>query len=151
MKDHKRVTADTEGASMTQANFAKDTNINTIVSRHMRGPGRSLQNIGQGGHRQPMFGDFSEIDYHAMLNQVTQIDNMFRTLPAKVRGRFQNRPELLLNFLADPNNDKEAVKLGLKEPPPGSHKTPEGELKKDPAPEAPAAGTPSNTPNKEVK
>lgn len=123
-----RVTANTTGESLTKQAPTKEADINHIVSRHLRGTGRSLRGIGAGGDRQPMFGDFSNIDYHAMLNQVSRIDNAFMQLPPKLRARFNNRPELLINFVSDPNNLKEAVKLGLMDPPEGYLMTPSRDL-----------------------
>lgn len=124
-----RVTNDTTGPSLTQQHFAEGQNINNMVSRHMRaGLGRNLSNIAQGGSRQPIFGDFSSIDYHDMLNKVTDIDNVFQTLSPKVRTRFRNNPELLLRFCEDPANYKEAVKLGLMQLQEGHFMSPEGDV-----------------------
>lgn len=125
----KRVTNDTNGESLTQRHFAEQQNINNIVSRHLRGGlGRNMSNIAQGGSRQPIFGDFSSIDYHDMLNKVTDVDNVFRTLSPKIRNRFRNNPELLLRFAEDPANYKEAVKLGLIELQEGHFMSPEGDV-----------------------
>jgi len=98
-----------------QQSFAKDADINVQIQRHMQGAGRFGAPIGNpNATRQPRFLDIASGEsYHDMLNRVTQIDEMFRRLPARLRTRFSNRPELLLNFAADPNNTKEAVKLGL--------------------------------------
>lgn len=125
----KRVSANIEGESLTQQNFAHDANINTIVGRHLKGRmGNNLSNIGQGGSRQPIFGDFSSIDYHEMLNKVTSIDSVFSRLPARIRARFRNRPELAIAFCEDKANLKEAVKLGLLIVPEGMAVTEEGNL-----------------------
>lgn len=117
-----------EGKSLTQQNFANDADVNTIVSRHLRGPGRTLQNIAMGGTRQPMFGDFSSMDYQDMLNKVTDIDNTFRRLPARLRQRFRNDPYQLIRFTEDPANLKECVKLGLVTLPEGQVMTEEGNI-----------------------
>lgn len=54
-----------------------------------------------------------EIDYQAALNTVLVAEQSFATLPAKIRERFNNDPAQLLAFMANPNNQDEAIKLGL--------------------------------------
>jgi len=118
-----------KGESLTQRHFAAQADINTKVAKHLRSvPGANLSNIGQGGTRQPIFGDFTRIDYQDMLNKVTDIDQQFQALPGRVRNRFRNRPDQLLAFLEDPKNLKEAVKLGLCKVPDGCSVTPEGDI-----------------------
>lgn len=128
--DRMRVAQHVEGESLAQQHFAKDADVNIIVNRHLNGPGRTrgLSSIGAGGTRQPMFGDFSSIDYQTMLNQVTDIDNMFRRLPARIRSRFRNDPHQLIRWVEDPVNFKEAVKMGLMAVPEGMAMTEEGNL-----------------------
>lgn len=101
--------------SKVQQSAAQDADLNRMVARHMAGPGRMGLPIGNpAATRQPRFLDLSSADsYHDMLNRVTQIDELFRRLPGRIRNRFQNRPEILMKFCEDPANTKEAVKLGL--------------------------------------
>lgn len=54
-----------------------------------------------------------EADFQTALNTVRQAELSFSTLPAKVRDRFGNDPAQFLSFIADPENQDEAVKLGL--------------------------------------
>lgn len=124
----RRVQTVIEGDSMTKQAFAADADVNTIVSRHMRGVGRNLSNIGAGGTRQPIFGDFSSVSYHEMLNAVTDIDNIFRRLPARIRGKFRNDPYQVIRYCEDPANLREAVKLGLMSLPEGMAMTEEGDV-----------------------
>jgi len=109
-----RVQSVPEGDSLTHQSFAQEADINHLVSKHMRGAGRFGNPIGNpNASRQPIFGDFSSIDYHTMCNQVLDVQNMFRTLPARMRSRFHNDPYQLIRFVEDPANLVEAVKLGL--------------------------------------
>lgn len=102
------------GESLTQQSFAKEADINTLVERHLRGPGRFGAPIGNpGASRQPIFGDFNSSDYHSMCNRVLDVQNQFRTLPARVRARFNNDAYQLIRFVENPENYKESVKLGL--------------------------------------
>lgn len=120
---HKVVQQDIVGDRVTKQSFEVDADVNTIVRRHLSGVGRTLGNIGAGGTRQPIFGDFSAVDYQEMLNTVTDIDNVFRRLPARVRNRFANDPYQILRFVEDPANMQEAVKLGLMAVPEGFYMT----------------------------
>lgn len=62
----------------------------------------------------PRYGDFSSaVDYHDSLLRAQQAEDAFMQLPATVRARFDNDPGKVIDFLNDPNNRPEAVKLGL--------------------------------------
>lgn len=60
---------------------------------------------------------------------VAKANQAFAELPSRVRARFQNDPSVFMEFMSDPSNADEGVKLGL--------------FKKTPVPAAP---TPSNPP-----
>lgn len=69
-----------------------------------------------GIERKPVYGDFTEIkDYHTQLSAIRNVERAFDQLPAKIRNRFKNDPQTLIDFLEDSNNDREAVELGLKD------------------------------------
>lgn len=97
--------------TMTDQQWKDDCDVNKIVKKY--------QNTGEFLHRTQKvgrYGDFSEIqDYHGMLDTVLKAQDAFMTLPAEVRARFRNDPGYLLDFLHDPKNLDEAVKLGLME------------------------------------
>lgn len=60
------------------------------------------------------FADVSDMgDYRTALSVVREADGMFMALPAEVRRRFDNDPAAFVDFMADPANRDEAVKLGL--------------------------------------
>lgn len=65
-----------------------------------------------------------DLDYQESLNTVIRAQAAFDTLPSQVRERFQNDPAKFLEFLANPANQDEAIRLGLAqdtrtpEPPP---------------------------------
>jgi len=63
---------------------------------------------------EPRYGDFtSSRDYHDLLFRAQQAEDDFMLLDAHIRARFNNDPGLLLDFVNDPKNRLEAVKLGL--------------------------------------
>lgn len=102
-----------KSVSRTKQSFSKDADINTIMAKYYKTG--LLVDPTVVSSRRPMFGDFSDIgDFHALQLRIASVENRFNLLPSVVRNRFKNDPSLLLSFLADPNNDDEAVKLGLR-------------------------------------
>ena len=65
--------------------------------------------------RSPQYGDVTGVDFQEAMRTVTEAQEMFDELPSKVRNRFGNDPAAMLDFISDPINDEEAVKLGLLE------------------------------------
>jgi len=100
--------------SMTQKQFGDETDINKIMKKYhatgmithlAKNPGRYM--------------DLSEMkDYAQSLQTVIDSEAAFMTLPSETRFKFQNNPQELINFLADPKNRDEAIKLKLLNPPP---------------------------------
>lgn len=84
------------------------TDIRNIVQRAMRGKPVHV-NVMQGSFR-----DISDAPtYTEALNLVVRAQAQFDALPSKVRDRFANDPLQLMAFLADKENEAEAIKLGL--------------------------------------
>lgn len=94
--------------SMAQQQFCEESNINFIVDRY------GLNGELPADVRVPQYGDFTGVgDYQSALNAVREADASFMELPAKVRSRFDNDPQKLLEFVANDANRAEAVSLGL--------------------------------------
>lgn len=101
-----------QAENQTQQHFAEECDINTIVRRF--GVTHELP----ASFRAPAYGDFTGVDdYQSALNAVMEADRAFMSLPGELRARFENKPQALLEFLADPANRKEAEELGLVKPP----------------------------------
>jgi phage internal scaffolding protein len=63
------------------------------------------------------YGDFSGVyDYHTAMNTLIAAEEEFDALPAKLRAKFGNDPINLIDFMNDPQNKDEAIKLGLVNP-----------------------------------
>lgn len=94
--------------SLTQQQFAEESDINFIVDRFMKT-----------GHiptpaTMPQYADYDGVfDFQTAMNVVRQADENFMRMDAKVRARFHNSPQEFLEFFADPANADEAVRLGL--------------------------------------
>lgn len=108
----KRVQTVFHGPTKTQQQFADQCDVNKIIERHDRTGELTWVNKNPG-----VFGDFSEItDYQESLNTVIQAESTFMSLDAKLRARFENDPAQLLDFMHDPRNYDEGVKLGIYKP-----------------------------------
>jgi len=92
----------------TQQQFKEEADINVLVKRFGI-TGTMPQDV-----RVPLVGDFEGVsDFQSALNSVVQARDDFMALPAQVRKRFANDPQLLMEFMADEKNKDEAQKLGL--------------------------------------
>ncbi len=104
------------GVSRTKQSFAKDADINRIVSRAEKTG--FLVDPSVMSRREAFYGDFAGMpSYLEMQDTVAKCDQVFMQLPVDLRERFRNDPQMLLEFLADPANKDEAVRLGFLEPP----------------------------------
>lgn len=66
---------------------------------------------------QGQYGNFIGYeDYHASLNQIISAQAAFNSIPANIRARFNNDAATFLEFVQDPANGEELIKLGLATP-----------------------------------
>lgn len=120
--------------TLTQQHFKDECDINIIVERF--GLTGELPQVLQ----LPAYQDYEGIfDFQTAMNAVRAAEEGFMQLPAKLRARFQNQPQQLLEFLADDENRLEAEKLGLVNKPQPSPEP-------APAPSAQAPATPPAVP-----
>ena len=115
--------------SMAEQGHSKECNINHIVARYKK-TGLFPQRSGE-----PKYGDFTNAgDFQDAQNRIIQAKEEFSQLPSDIREIFENSPAKLLDFLADPQNAAEAIKMGLLPPNPISA-VDQSELAPEPAPE----------------
>lgn len=63
---------------------------------------------------QGQYADLTSLpDYQEALNTVLDAQAAFAALPSQIRDRFRNDPEHFIEFLQDPANQDEAIRLGL--------------------------------------
>lgn len=100
--------------TLTQQNFADETNINKIMAQF-----RKTGLIEHVNKHQGHYGDYSEpIDFQAALNLVNEAERMFLSLPADIRKHFNNNPDEFLTFTSDPANREKMGEMGLLDPNP---------------------------------
>lgn len=94
--------------SRTKQEFKDECNMNIIMDNWLK-TGRVPVNA-----RPPQYGDFTLVsDYKTAVDAVHEAEARFGELPSKVRERFGNDPQLLLDFMDDPACEEEAIELGL--------------------------------------
>lgn len=98
------------GPSMTQQHFAKDADLNEIVRRFGIAEG-ALPPVPVDPR---YYGDFTDVpDFRQALDQTREAIARFDALPGTLRHRFNNNPVALWDFVQDPRNEEEAIKIGL--------------------------------------
>jgi len=107
-----------ESPSLTKQSMKDECDINLMMARYQATgvmPSGMLP-----GQREAAFGDFSEgFDYMEAQSRILKAQEAFQSLPSRVRERFGD-PSEIIEFLADPGNLEEAIKLGLVEKPAGA-------------------------------
>lgn len=97
--------------SMVQQSDKDSTDINLIIKRYCECGICPTCTV-----KQPISEDVAMLsgeDFNSMMQKMAQVNNQFNELPAEVRKKFANNPANMLEFIQDPNNRKEAEKLGL--------------------------------------
>lgn len=97
------------GPTMTKQSFKDECDINLIMKRYSKSGVLNHLNKYEG-----RYGDFGDgLDFQSAMGHVIKAQDMFDELPAHVRKRFANSPAEFLDFVSDPVNSEEMVKLGL--------------------------------------
>lgn len=100
--------------SETKQSMKAECDLNELIKKYpnMLGYGMDALENGQ-------FASFTDLTYapedlSAAMSAVEEVRDRFMALPSAVRDRFGSNPLSLLEFLSNPQNDDEAIKLGLK-------------------------------------
>lgn len=106
-----RVQTKLSGKTRTQTQFKDDCDVNRILAKYKATGTLTHVRNAQAG----VYADLTQIpSYQEALNTVINAQRAFEEVPAKIRQRFNHDPNEFIKFLADPKNNQEAVKLGLK-------------------------------------
>lgn len=96
----------------TKQSFKDECDINTIMGKF-----RHTGVINHTVLKKPVYGDFSSAeDYMSSLNAVKEAQQIFDSMPARVRARVDNDPAKFIAFAENPENEAELRELGLIEP-----------------------------------
>lgn len=97
------------GKSLTVQSDAKMCEMSHIMQKY-----RATGQIDHIRESSGKYGDFtSASDFQEAMNKVAIAQQSFEGLPSGVRKRFNNDPVEFLQFVHDPQNDQELVKMGL--------------------------------------
>jgi len=100
----------TDPVSMTHQSEAPQCDINTIMLKY--------QKTGVLNHVNRFEGRYADLtatptDYHESMNAVLAAQEMFEALPSSIRKRFHNDPGAYVEFVSNPENAEEMIRLGL--------------------------------------
>nr|AVQ10167.1 minor capsid protein [Gokushovirinae environmental samples] len=109
----KRVATVPVGETRCQRQFKDQCNVNKIIEKFKRtGSVTHVRNAHDG-----VYMDLTELPSLQEAQEVIiAATKAFEAVPASIRQRFGHDPQQFINFLEDPNNNEEAIKLGLKVP-----------------------------------
>lgn len=101
--------------SVTLQEFTAELDLNVIMARY-KASGFDPSTLPV-STRKALSGDFTGApqSYHEALTFITDTRNAFMTLDADIRARFENDPQQFLDFVSNPENQEELVKMGLAE------------------------------------
>lgn len=108
--DLPRIQFATTGDSLTRQASKQECDINRIMAKFEKTGVLEHRNTFEG-----QYGDFIDTpqDYHEAIQQVMDAQEMFMSLPSKLRRRFGNDPAEYLDFVSDPKNLDQMVEMGL--------------------------------------
>lgn len=97
------------GRTRTKQSFAAECDINGIMLKYQKTGVLShvRQNVG-------FYEDVSNIqDYAGALEIVHKAEELFMSVPAKIRAEFDNDPQAWLDFVQNPANTERLIQMGL--------------------------------------
>lgn len=98
--------------SLTKQSESAACDINKIMAKYEKS-----QLITHLNENEAFYADVSQVpDYQGALKIVRDADDMFMSLPADVRSRFDNDPQEYLSFVSNPANKPELIKMGILPP-----------------------------------
>ena len=106
----KRVHTVNNEPSKTDQQYTEDCCANSILAKYAK--------TGQINHIAKVRGQYADVsgveDLHGTMLKIKDMEAEFLKMSPELRAKFGNKPEGMIQWLSDPKNDEEAVKLGLK-------------------------------------
>lgn len=96
--------------SLTKQEYSREADMNTIIKKYrLTGQLPPTKSFGT-------YADVSNIgDYQSAVMKVQEAQEVFDSLPARIRSQFENNPAQLIDWVMDPKNKEDAITLGLLE------------------------------------
>ena len=93
----------------TEQHHIDTVNINNIIKRYKKTG--LIEHVAQSAGQ---YGDYTTVnEYQQSLNLVKQAQENFMQVPAKIRTKFGNDPGRFFEFVTNPANQDEMIKMGL--------------------------------------
>lgn len=96
------------GPGLTKQSHKDETNVNLILRRYQKTGMINFVNSQKGAYM-----DTDPIEFQDAMNMIIQANNMFESIPSGIRKRFSNDPKEFYEFLHNPENEEEMIRLGL--------------------------------------
>lgn len=97
--------------SMTRQSEMEACDIHNILKQYSQ---QGFEQLVRDNAARGQYADLTSLpDYQDSLNVVLNAQAAFAALPSQVRDRFLNDPSRFIEFLQDPANQDEAIRLGL--------------------------------------
>jgi len=111
----KRVATVSDKPSRADQQWKDSCDVNKIMEKYRQtGTITHVRNAKEGKYL-----DLTSIPtYQEALDQIRKADSLFQEIPAKIRLKFDNNPQKLIDYLADEKNLAESIELGLRVPKP---------------------------------
>lgn len=108
----RKVIRNFEGESRTQQSHRQMTNINTIVSKALKGQTVPITS------ENALYGDFTQFtDFQDAQNKIIEAREAFMNLPSQVRKACNNDPAVAVDYINNPDNKDFLIQNGVLEPP----------------------------------
>lgn len=94
---------------LTKQEFLEESDINVIIARFQKSGvlPNTFGNVGS-------YGDFSQVtNFQDAIIKVQEAEDMFMSLPARIRAKFDNDPSQFLEFADNPENQDALVEMGV--------------------------------------
>lgn len=142
--DRLQVISPVDEKSRTQQHFKDDCDINVIWKRYQRtGVVTHIARVRE------VYGEFDpNVNFGKVFADLSRAQEMFEQLPAAMRGRFLNDPKGFYEFIADPANKDECIRLGIFDKP--AEPAPEKVQKVEVVNVPPAEDQPTGKPSKKA-
>lgn len=107
--DYPEIISPNGGVSMTDKQYRDECDIDKILKRYKAGQPLPVS------ERKGSYGDFSDVgDFMSCFEKINNAREDFASLPSELRARFGNDVTAFFNFVLDPANAEECVRLGLR-------------------------------------
>ncbi|QXP08346.1 MAG: internal scaffolding protein [Arizlama microvirus] len=108
--EHRKCDISSFEPSLTKQSFKDECDINNILKKYIAsGSLEHRKNIEDGS-----YFDVSDVgDYQEALNKVIETNNLFASLPSRVRFQFGNDPSKFLEYVNNPANEQELTETGI--------------------------------------